>query len=47
MLSAHLPILIDEHQPLDALRGSEGLCCLQIVAQYLSKCAQYRHNCLL
>lgn len=43
----HSPVLVDKHQPLNALRGSEGLCCLQTVAQDLSKCAQYRHNRLL
>lgn len=42
-----LPVLINEHQSLDALRGPEGLCCLQAGAQHLVERAQYRHHRLL
>lgn len=43
----HSPVLVDEHQPLDALRGSEGLGCLQAGSQDLGERAQYRHHRLL
>ena len=32
LLRISLPVFVDKHQPLNALRGSESLCCLQTVA---------------